>query len=366
MAFSNMIFAKQEKGWTPAAKILAVTYFDLSEKHGYAYARRKYLQFRTKASFDTISTANRIIEASGLFSIKYRANNSLRVTPNLHAIEVAYDKYKADHAEFKRLEAEWWSAEEARDEESDAGDTRRTFRVVDGNSDEVDGNFDEGSRKIRRGSSKNLSRNPSKDSFHQDSRSSPSSFHTHSDERVKTRPGSPRSRPSGLLAGDDDLRQFVAELHTILPEHVPFGDDDRKPFNAERSRQGELPQLRKLIRAGWTKDEVRDMVEVYVQSAREDAGGDYDPTFKTLSSIFAELLDKTMDQNSFEADEEFYGRSIPERFLHHLSETLAASAIDVRPSATESLDSDPPRDDDGRLVFTPDDIARHTSEPCWP
>lgn len=181
------------------------------------------------------------------------------------------------------------------------------------------------------------------------------SFRTRSGERVKHRFG-----PSGL-AGDDDLRQFIAELHTILPDHEPFDEDDRKPFNAERSRQGELPQLWKLNKAGWTKDEVREMVETYVQSARNDAVK-FDPTFKTLSSIFAELLHKTRDQNRFEGDEEFYGRRLPERFLRKLEES-ADSPIVGQSAATEKLDAEPPEDDDeGRWIFSPDDIARHTAE----
>lgn len=368
MAFSNMIFAKQQKGWTPAAKILAVTYFDLSEKLGYAFARRKYLQFRTKTSFDTISTANRIIEASGLFSIKYRANNSLWVTPNPDAIEAAYQKYVADHAEFKRLEAEWWNPDDERDEESDSG-TETTSSGVDGNSIEVGGNSDEGSRKIGRGLSENPSRNPSIHSLHQNPPSKRSSFRTRSAERVKTRSGSRKGRPSGSPAGDDDLRQFIAELHTILPDHEPFdGDDDRKPFNAKRSRQGELPQLRKLVRAGWTKEELRDMIENYVTEARDEATN-YDPTFKTLASIFGELLYKTQDQNRFEGDEEFYGRRLPERFLY-LSppeKPVLFSPTDDQSTATEGLDAQPTQDDDaGRWVFTPDDIARHTAEQVWP
>lgn len=356
MAFNNMIFATEGNGWTHAARVLAATYFDLSEKKGYAYARRKYLRFRTKASLDTISTANGVIEASGLFSIEYRANNSLRATPNLDAIEAAYDNYVADHAEFKRLEAEWWNPGGERDEESDSS-TETTSPGVDGNSDEVDGNSDEGNQKIRRGSSENPSRNPSIDSLHQSPPSNRSSFRTRSAERVKARSDSRKGRPGGSPAGNDDLRQFIAELHTILPEHKPFDEDsDRKPFDAKRSRQGELPRLRKLFRAGWTKDEIRDMIETYVQSARDEAGTRYEPTFKTLSKIFSLLLDKTVDQRGFEGDEEFYGRLIPARFLNHSSEK----------SVAEELDAEPPQDDDDRpLVFTPNDIARNTSEPFW-
>ncbi|WP_187387957.1 hypothetical protein [Bradyrhizobium sp.] len=319
MAFSNMIFARQGKGWTPTAKILAVTYFDLSEKKGYAYARRKYLRFRTQASFDTISTANGVLEASGLFSIKYRANNSLRVAPNLDAIEIAYENYVVDHANFKRLEDEWWNPEDGRDEESVAGTIGTTLRGVDGKSDEADGNSDEGRRKIRRGSSENPSRNPSRYSL-QLSPPSKLSFPTRSDERVKrTDLAVGKGRPWGGPARNDDLVQFIAELHTILPDHVEYdGVDDRKSFDAERSRHGELPNLRKLIRAGWTKDEVREMVEACVQVARDNksrAGSDFILSYKTLSAIFVELLDKTNDRAIREGDDEFYGRRLPERFL---------------------------------------------------
>lgn len=310
-AFNNLIFAMEGNGWTPAAKILASTYFDLSEKKGYAFARRKYLRFRTKASLDTISTANGVIEASGLFSIKYRANNSLRVTPNPDVIEAAYQQYAADHAEFKRLEDEWWNPQDVADEESNSD-------ALDGKSDEVDGNPDEGRRKSRGGSSENPSRNPSKDSLHRSPPSKRSRFRTRSDEHVKRTDGTfGEGRPSGGPAANDELGQFIAEMHTIVPDHVEYGDD-RKPFDAERSRRGELPQLRKLIRAGWTKDEVREMVETYVQAARDDescSGRNFTLSYKTLSKIFTELLDKTYDQQGFEGDEEFYGRRLPERFL---------------------------------------------------
>lgn len=365
MAFVNMILALKSKGWTAATKMLAITYFDLSEKKGYAWARRKYLQLRTQTSLDTISKANGVIEASGLFSIQYRANNSLRVTPDLDAIETAYDKYVADHAEFKRLEAEWWNPDDRCDEESNP-DEETTSAGGDGNSVEVDGYSGEGRRKIRGGSSENPSRNPSIHSLHQNPLSKRSSFRTRSAERVKTRSGSRKEGPSGSPAGNDELRQFIAELHTVLPDHEPFDErDDRKPFNAERSRRGELPQLGKLIKAGWTKDEVREMVETYVQSARNDAVK-FDPTFKTLSTIFAELLYKTHDKNRSEGDEEFYGLRLPERFLRKL-EKSADSQIVSQSVAIEKLDAEPPEDDDeARWMFSPDDIARHTAEQVWP
>ncbi|MET4791636.1 hypothetical protein ABIF64_003814 [Bradyrhizobium japonicum] len=139
-------------------------------------------------------------------------------------------------------------------------------------------------------------------------------LHTHSDERVETRSSFQQWRSPAA----DELRAFIAELHNILPDHVPFGDDeDRKPFDADRSRRGELYQLRKLIRAGWTKDEVREMVEAHVRSVHDesDPGRGYEPTCKTLSSIFADLFYKTQDQNLFEGDEEFYGQRLPERFF---------------------------------------------------
>lgn len=317
-AFNNLIFAMEGNGWTPAAKILASTYFDLSEKKGYAFARRKYMRFRTKASLDTISTANSVIEASGLFSIKYRANNSLRVTPNPDAIEAAYHKYVADHLDFRRLEDEWWTPHDVDDEESDSDTTGTAFQGVDGKCDEVDGNSDEGGRKSRRGSSENPSRNHSKDSLDRNPPSKPSRFRTRSDERVKRTDATfVEGRPSGGPAENDELGQFIAEMHTIVPDHVEYGDD-REPFDAERSRRGELPQLRKLIRAGWTKDEVREMVETYVQAARDDescSGRNFTLSYKTLSKIFTELVDKTYDQQGFEDDEEFYGRRLPERFL---------------------------------------------------
>lgn len=141
-----------------------------------------------------------------------------------------------------------------------------------------------------------------------------SGFPTHSGERVK-----PTAGPSGIPAGDDALSQFIAEMHKILPEHEPYdGHENRKSFNAERSRQGELPNLRKLILKGWTQDEVQEMIEAYVQSARDDescAGNTYKQTYKTLSAIFIQLLDKTNDQGGYEGDEEFYGRRLPDRFL---------------------------------------------------
>ncbi|MGY4333576.1 hypothetical protein ACVWWG_007993 [Bradyrhizobium sp. LB7.2] len=157
-------------------------------------------------------------------------------------------------------------------------------------------------------------------------------FRTRSDERVKRSAAtSGKGRPSSGPAGNDDLSQFIAELHVILPEHVEFeGDDDRKPFDAERSRRGELPKLRKLIRAGWTKDEVREMVETYVLVARNDeseSGSNFTLTYKTLSAIFAELLYKTNDQAISEGDYEFYGRRLPERLL---SEPKRHAANDSR------------------------------------
>nr|AWL92110.1 hypothetical protein CIT37_07780 [Bradyrhizobium ottawaense] len=173
-AFMNMIFAMDGEGWTPATKTLAVTYFDLSEKEGHAFAGRKYLSFRTKVSLDTISTANGVIKKSGLFSIKQRANKSVLAKPNMAAIEAEYEKYVADHAEYKRREAESWSDEDDRDEESDAGDDRNdvpeppesgagttgtTCRSEDGKSD-----F--GGRDFRLRSTEFPSHNRSKEALH--------------------------------------------------------------------------------------------------------------------------------------------------------------------------------------------------------
>ncbi|MEY9741207.1 hypothetical protein ABIF65_000581 [Bradyrhizobium japonicum] len=162
----------------------------------------------------------------------------------------------------------------------------------------------------------------------QPSASNPEKFHTRSAERVERSTDSRKGSPSGSPAGDADLRQFIAELHTILPEHVPFGDDDgQRPFDAERSRRGEFFQLRKLIGAGWTKDEVRTMVEAHVRSVHDesDPGRGYEPTCKTLSSIFADLFYKTQDQCRYEGDEEFYGQRLPERFLEQEAHTSASN-----------------------------------------
>src|ERR1700722_8393278 len=83
-AFSNMIFAKE--GWTPATKMLAITYLDLSEKFGHSFARQPYLAFRSGLSKRTMSRANRTIENSGLFAIEYQLDDSLVVVPNLERI----------------------------------------------------------------------------------------------------------------------------------------------------------------------------------------------------------------------------------------------------------------------------------------
>ncbi|MCP1773659.1 hypothetical protein [Bradyrhizobium japonicum] len=335
-AFNNLIFAIEGKGWTPAAKILASTYFDLSEKKGYAFARRKYLRFRTKLSLDTISTANGVIEASGLFSIEYRANNSLRVTPNPEAIEAAYQNYVGDHASFRRLEDEWWNPQDVNDEELVSDEAGTTFNGVDGESDEVDGNSDEGGRKTRRGSSENPSRNLSRNSLHRNPRSKPSTFHTRSDERVKRKDAAfGKARRAYESVEDDTLGQFIAELHKIVPDHEPFdGVEDRKAFDAERSRRGERPLLQKLILNGWTLREVREMVETYVKSARDNessAGRNYKQTYKTLSAIFSELLFKTNDRAGLEGDDEFYGRRLPERLLRKSEDPLTSANDNWRP-----------------------------------
>jgi hypothetical protein len=97
-AFANMIFAK--KGWTPATKMLAVTYIDLSEKYGYAFAGQWYFEFRTGLSKRTMSRANNTIEESGLFELRYMADDSLEVVPNFERIRAEYEKYQEEERRF--------------------------------------------------------------------------------------------------------------------------------------------------------------------------------------------------------------------------------------------------------------------------
>lgn len=289
--------------FTGGEKLIAGVIADhFNAKEGYAFPTYGYLEsvygFTPSMIWKTVTKIK-----SGWMEVDKSGGNNC-YCPNMQKVESVLAGLDAKRKSWKKRDAESRSAPETGAGSRGEGDTSR---------EEGGTSHGEAEAPLVESPNAQVNAQPNAQSKDQVSR-------TRSDERVKRTDATfGKGRPSGEPAGSDDLGQFIADMHQILPAHEPFdGDDDRGPFDAERSRRGELPQLQKLIRAGWTLDELQEMVETYLRCAHDDkfrAGNSYKQTYKTLSAIFAELFDKTKDQAGFEGDDEFYGRRLPERFL---------------------------------------------------
>ncbi|MET4320344.1 hypothetical protein [Bradyrhizobium sp. RT5a] len=307
-AFGNMIFAKTKKeGWTPATKVLAVTYLDLSEKCGYAFARQPYLQFRTGMSTRTMSRANNVLKESKLFDLRYLTDDSLEVVPNLERIRAEYEKYQEEERCFKQ---------ERRDKKSGTTDlssqTTPPVNSVDTPTDKMSGAAD----KTAGGRRQNGGHIPSKEALYPN----PSNcFHTHSDERAETGSGFGKDRPSGGPADVLDAIDFSAcvdDLEKSLPPFERFGDF--KQVDRERSRRGAIYQMRKLARLGWNLDEIRQFVEAYRRDYDEQAKTNFKRNGqcgKTLASLLAYLVDQCGPSRNDDTCM-INGWKLPERFFH--------------------------------------------------
>ncbi|WP_038976504.1 hypothetical protein [Bradyrhizobium japonicum] len=346
-AFGNMIFAKTKKeGWTPATKVLAVTYIDLSEKCGYAFARQPYLRFRTGMSTRTMSRANNVIKESKLFELRYLPDDSLEVVPNLERIRAEYEKYQEEERRFKQ---------ERQDKKALSSQTTPPV-VPDDNP--VD-NMSEVIDKMSGGHRQNGGHNPSRKSLHPN----PSKgFPPRSDERGQTGSGFGNDSPSGISAvklNRIDFTECVLELEKLLPAYNPFGGHEDKPVNLERSRRGAIHRMEELYRLGFTMDEIREFVEAYRRNYDEEKKAGFwkaaDKCGKTLSGLFIRLLDQCGPLRDNAAGT-IYGWQVPERLLY--------KELDhPQPKAADMVHTEPPEDDEERWNYSPDDIARYTAPP---
>ncbi|WP_407155075.1 hypothetical protein [Bradyrhizobium sp. STM 3557] len=117
------------------------------------------------------------------------------------------------------------------------------------------------------------------------------------------------SRPSGGAPATDEVNRRIAELEAILTPHTPYGDFKS---NTDRSRRGATYQLRKLLRIGWTFEEIKEAAEAcesHFQRSCERPSNSFEPCQIAVSSLLSKLVKADAD----DADE--YGYVIPERFL---------------------------------------------------
>ncbi|MEH2510172.1 hypothetical protein V1291_001526 [Nitrobacteraceae bacterium AZCC 1564] len=244
-AFANLIFAMDGKDWTSATKMLAVTYFDLSEKEGYAFATQEYLEFRTNLSRRTMNRANAVIENSGFFRLKYLPNNSLEIIPDLRAIEDGYSRYQAAHAAFIQERKDKWTAmeyglnEERRSNEDDGGAT----------------NCREGSDKLSVGYRQNGAHNLSMESLppNLSMRTIPGASHpgvAHRTLKKDRASGVDRHGRKKLAGGYQQSREEAdqdwIELNRILPET----SEDAEHQPREDSAKGAKVHWFQLLRSG--------------------------------------------------------------------------------------------------------------------
>jgi hypothetical protein len=307
-AFGNMIFAKTTKeGWTLATKALAVTYIDLSEKYGCAFASQPYLQFRTGMSQSTLSRANKVLKESKLFELRYLSDDSLEVTPNLERIRAEYEKYQEEERCFKQERKD--KERKAKKSSDDSTIVKMTGAIV----------------KMTEGHRQNDVHILSTESLH----SNPSKFsHTASDEAVEIGTGSEDERPAGAPADGEHIKamteyveclsqqEFIRVLEESLPAYVPF-DEHRPQRDPARASEN---QFKKLMRLGWNRLEILQGVEAYLRefdrhdNSREFHGNG--KSGKTLGGLLADMVGQcNPEYRNMPNGEMFDGWHIPSRFL---------------------------------------------------
>jgi hypothetical protein len=138
---------------------------------------------------------------------------------------------------------------------------------------------------------------------------------THSCERAEISQGSGEDRPAGAPA-DDDLTAIVEKLEKGLPAYDPF--DDHKPVDRERSRQGAIVALRKLLRIGWSVPEIESYLDAYrrdFNDVAKRAASTFHPCGKTLASHLWHLVTQCGPDRNDDIGEVVTGWKIPARLL---------------------------------------------------